>query len=107
MYGDGPKIWSGWSGFEKTDTYYYTDEERQHIRMGPHLFQVSKVRLLLRPLSDMTEEERCEVSTLVPPDESPYWVKNIAEVTKWYLDRGFDLFGLIEAGLAIDKTDRN
>ena len=65
------------------------------------------VKLVLRPLSDMTEEERCEVSTLVPPDESPYWVKNIAEVTKWYLDRGFDLFGLIEAGLAIDKTDRN
>ena len=99
MYGDGPKIWSGWSGFEKTDTYYYTDEERQHIRMGPHLFQVSKVRLLLRPLSDMTDKQK-QRST----DHFGALLLLRPESVRELLTEGFDLFGLIEAGLAIDKA---
>lgn len=73
---------------------------------------------ILRPLSDMTEEEKMEYkakfngmdSTNILPEiragrlinfhlnsKSPYEVI-------YLLSKGFDLFGLIESGLAIDKT---
>lgn len=113
-------------------------------------------RILLRPLSDMTEVERKELWQLVFSqghgknfserakdftgslrfiDEKTYynvpryimmqgverlgiesdgniwadcdlhnWRHNQHETTRWLLSKGFDLFGLIEAGLAIDKT---
>lgn len=83
---------------------------------------------ILRPLSDMTEEEIKEVAWILhrfkPEDvrgkdsvgnikvtnRSPfyYWI-NVrqhlnAECCKYLLSKGFDLFELIESGLAIDKT---
>lgn len=51
------------------------------------------VKPILRPLSDMTEEEDA-----IDCDLSP------AEKFRFRLSKDFDLFGLIEAGLAIDKT---
>lgn len=57
-----------------------------------------EVRLLLRPLSDMTRKEE-----LTHMDNSK-WGPYTAIEFKWLLSEGFDLFGLIEAGLAIDKT---
>lgn len=79
------------------------------IRIGEGLGQTvsklySEVTPILRPLSSMTEEEREDVGNLVGKGEHPLWVKSIATVTKWYLDRGFDIFQLIEQGLAIDST---
>lgn len=75
-------------------------------------------KLVLRPLSDMTEEEARE---LCPNGEYPF-LKYLSEKDEWYtnrihfytaysecyrflLSRGFDLFGLIDAGLAIDVTN--
>ena len=55
-------------------------------------------RLVLRPLSDMTSKEN-----LTHMDNSK-WGPYTAIEFKWLLSEGFDLFGLIEAGLAIDKT---
>jgi hypothetical protein len=65
------------------------------------------VKPILRPLSDITNEEVCEMNELVnkPTNGEPY-----PHTTKWarrvcyMLERHFDLFKLIEAGLAIDKT---
>lgn len=109
-------------------------------------------RLILRPLSDMTEEEVLELCKTASPvifgdyrfakwevERSPHEICHWTVTNKnsidyfnisstdgdvdiyakdgqpdptnidnnyrfWYLKKGFDLFGLIDAGLAIDKT---
>lgn len=57
---------------------------------------------ILRPLSDMTVEE-AEFKTSAAKEGKPTILVN-AEITYFLLKQSFDLFGLIEAGLAIDKT---
>lgn len=75
-----------------------------------HFYKLDQMQLLLRPLSDMTEEEAREyfsVCSLKPGDyigSGPDWIPISARSTHWLISKGFDLFGLIEAGLAIDKT---
>ncbi|MEO7044702.1 MAG: hypothetical protein ABI091_05295 [Ferruginibacter sp.] len=62
---------------------------------------------ILRPLSDMTDDEDCErLNFYYDYDNAKYLDKTIieAEVTKYLLSKHFDIFGLIEAGLAIDAT---
>lgn len=62
---------------------------------------------ILRPLSDMSEEERVtgNVWSCNPQKyrDHPYGFYSPLEF-KYLLSKHFDLFGLIEAGLAIDKT---
>lgn len=58
--------------------------------------------LILRPLSDMTEKESEYLSDAALSGKPTIYVN--AEVTKYLLSKHFDLFGLIEYGLAIDKT---
>lgn len=83
--------------------------------MGPsyHPYDVSDIKPLLRPLSDMTLIEKAEYETLFGhnPNERDEWYTTLLimdigkpEAWAWLLSRGFDLFGLIDAGLAIDKT---
>jgi hypothetical protein len=68
-----------------------------------------KIKPILRPLSDMTEDECDEYNRL---SETCYSVANKlwdqirqeSSITKFLLSKYFDLFSLIEAGLAIDKT---
>lgn len=81
-------------------------------------FASMKGHLLLRPLSDMTEEEQTEVGEIERdvmddfrgqyiPKEQEEWTHNAfpeAAKTFYLLSKGFDLFGLIDSGLAIDKT---
>ncbi len=67
---------------------------------------ISKMKLLLRPLSDMTEEELFEFKKI---DIGKYpkahdLIRCDAERVKYLLSKGFDLFNLIEANLAEDKT---
>jgi hypothetical protein len=66
-----------------------------------YLYKDSFFTLILRPLSDMTDEERAEAFTIKGKNA---FVEFEAETTKFLLSKHFDLFGLIEAGLAIDKT---
>lgn len=69
--------------------------------------RIEDVRPILRPLSDMTEEEVNEADTLQKfqlEDEDEAQVLNYALMTKFLLSKRFDLFGLIESELAIDKT---
>lgn len=90
-----------------------------NIKMEPHLllygniekFKSGQLKLILRPLSDMTEEEDSEVA---------YMLRDGKSITKFYsvfgeyefvngplvaylLKQGFDLFGLINSGLALEK----
>lgn len=69
-------------------------------------YKYSDIKLVLRPLSDMTDEEKneFEVFSFEVMKEDLNQVERNALKTKWYLEKHFDLFGLIEAGLAIDKT---
>lgn len=61
---------------------------------------VPQGKLLLRPLTDMTEDES---DTVLPEawEGKPTIITNAA-MTLWLISKGFDLFGLIESGLAID-----
>lgn len=89
---------------------------------------IERLKPVLRPLSDMTEEESIEIAKIhkydVPDDDgvmeeivSIYGngggilmlgaylpVSHYLEGLLWLLKNHFDLFGLIESGLAIDKT---
>ncbi len=67
-------------------------------------------KLVLRPISDMTAEESKiyhSLNKLYPasPVHSHLMVEHATfETFAWLLKQGFDLFGLIEFGQAIDKT---
>jgi hypothetical protein len=86
---------------------YFTGEEECYA-------VVKDVFPILRPLSDMTEEEMEHVG---PMPHIPLHKEDLnyaiirgtwtPEQTKYLLSRGFDLFGLIDSGLAIDKTKVN
>lgn len=73
--------------------------------------QFKPAKLILRPLSDMTEEEGKEVCRYTRDAQA--FVKFNTAIGKeainattmvYLLSKHFDLFGLIDAGLAIDKT---
>jgi hypothetical protein len=78
---------------------------------------VRDIKPILRPLSDMTEGEMEECGNMIydfSNDEAlakwewKYFETGLdAEQFNWLLSKHFDLFGLIEAGLAIDKTTLN
>lgn len=57
---------------------------------------------ILRPLYDITEDEESETQHLV--NEIGFGYELGAQITVYLLSRQFDLFGWIDAGLAIDKT---
>jgi hypothetical protein len=62
---------------------------------------------ILRPLSDMTEEEKIELKLNMVQATTLNHAPEIMwtfEQMRILLSKCFDLFGLIEAGLAIDKT---
>lgn len=80
-------------------------------------YTCEKFKPILRPLSDMTEGELQECGNLVydfSDDTSGLGLNEhkwedftlllCVEQFHWLLSKHFDLFGLIEAGLAIDKT---
>lgn len=89
----------------------------------------NEIKPILRPLSDMTEEEKLEFQELchlekeslgcitvswdVLTEKIELGTAHLTNVFQWtigvkyLLSKHFDLFGLIEAGLAIDKTTLN
>ena len=64
------------------------------------------VKPILRPLSDMTGEEKENQIWDTIPEYTDFkgLVKHISPVFLWLITKHFDLFGWIEAGLAIRKT---
>jgi hypothetical protein len=103
-------------------------EDRALIEfMGDNWEKFEDFKPILRPLSDMTEEEFREIFNPIQPkdvadedfkDAMQNLIENgidafdfdgmsaqtVFELTRKLLSKHFDLFGLIEAGLAIDKT---
>ncbi len=67
-------------------------------------FDLEQVKPILRPLSDMTEDETNEVQYQVDQIGIGYFPIDHAKLTLFLLSSHFDLFGWINAGLAIDKT---
>lgn len=67
---------------------------------------IRNVKPILRPLSDITEEEaNNEVWDTVPEyTDFSGLVAHVSPAWRFLLSRHFDLFGWIDAGLAIDKT---
>ena len=76
------------------------------------------IKPILRPLSTMTDEEKvevCEIANLMTAehfidavlDGRPYNLRwnTCSELFRYLLSRGFDLFGLINEGLAFDATE--
>ncbi len=62
-------------------------------------------KLVLRHLSDMIEEESGQYWAIIAETNSfHHQIERDSERTRYLLSRGFDLFGLIESGLAIDKA---
>lgn len=104
---------------------HYTHSDNQEVQVtydhGSGFFRIlvpiGQIKLLLRPLSDMTEEE-CEwINNEFGWGISGYLAEGIKagtkysinihssfEITRYLLSKSFDLFGLIDANLAIDKT---
>lgn len=81
-----------------------------------HEFFIEDAKPLLRPLSEMTVNEGRELDNIqrLSKKQGRLLLTNTngweviqsgaPEGFRFLLNRGFDLFGLIEAGLAIDKT---
>ena len=71
----------------------------EHLGFKPYLF----------PLSSMTEEQSMEFALLqVNTHKDGFlYVCDCANMMKWLLKNHFDIYGLIEKGLAIDATDKN
>lgn len=76
--------------------------------IGEEYIPISEIKLLLRPLSSMTEEEMEEFGVLIQHRElcrmDSGWklFKGTPENFRWLLSKGFDLFNLIQEGHAID-----
>lgn len=62
---------------------------------------------ILRSLSDITLEEKREWTSYIKENKTDTAQQRSAEEVKWLLSKHFDLFGLTEAGLAIDKTEKD
>jgi hypothetical protein len=69
-------------------------------------FQNDPDKPLLRLPFDMTKEENREWADLKESlwDGKVLTVTSMGTMLQWLLDRDFDVFGLIDAGLALDKT---
>jgi hypothetical protein len=70
---------------------------------------IRNYKLVLRPLTDMSEEEKNELElyqyeNMQGDNNQP---QRTALVIKWYLERAFDLFHLIENGFAIGKPSKS
>jgi hypothetical protein len=73
-------------------------------------YKYNQVKPILRPLSDMTEEEENMYYSFYHNPFSKNVRQSIlmdSQAIHYLLSKYFDLFGLIEAGLAIDATKQN
>ena len=65
-------------------------------------FHNTPIKFILRPLSDMTDDERSVYLELNTTRENKEQCE--ANYTVYLLSKSFDLFSLIQSGEAIDKT---
>lgn len=93
--------------FENVVEFMYHNFDERSSNFHTFFIREDFIKLILRPLSDMTEEERHVLSMqgMLPGE----WREDIENAlrTKYLLSKGFDLFNLIPEGLAIDRTTLN
>lgn len=105
-------------GIKVPEQETHLEEATIDIRVLHNVTQLyAEVKPILRPLSSMTEEEFKEFDRIITKDFAKMTI--IESVSKegdytrfshtfnssaYLLSKHFDLFGLIEAGLAIDST---
>ncbi len=108
--------------FIEKSNYYFVHEHSIHkgdsILLMPHIIAALDlhgkgvaVKLILRPLSSMTEEDIYEYDEIQAKGESVAdtdtkfgeILVGSPECFLWLLSKHFDIFGLIDAGLAIEK----
>jgi hypothetical protein len=77
----------------------------------PMIEKRNNVQLHLRRLEDMTEEEKKECDKQVHKYDTgngrSHFITDWAYRVDWLLKQHFDLFGLVDAGLAIDAKTIN
>lgn len=87
----------------------FFEEDGVNVSESPAYNKFTQVKPILRPLSSMTQEEADDYNkksaTRFSLDYFRDQVMEEAEVTRYLLSKHFDLFGLIDAGLAIPKPD--
>jgi hypothetical protein len=89
----------------KLVAYNPTMDLREGVDLGNA--EQYKFKPLLRPFSDLTDQERNELARIIEPFDDEITgetLQMMAAITHFLISKGFDLFGLIPAGLAIDKT---
>ena len=79
------------------------------VQLGTFLYRLEHIKPYLFPLSSMTEEQSMEFALLqVNTHKDGFlYVCDCANMMKWLLKNHFDIYGLIEKGLAIDCTNLN
>ena len=79
------------------------------VQLGTFLYRLEHIKPYLFPLSSMTEEQSMEFALLqVNTHKDGFlYVCDCANMMKWLLKNHFDIYGLIEKGLAIDATGLN
>lgn len=91
--------------------YKYRTPDCKDCFTRPQMYQcIGFIKPILRRLEDMTEEENVEIFGSDVHWYKPFDSTDACDVQQWQklLQKSFDLFGLIDAGLAIDaKTIPN
>lgn len=80
-------------------TFEITHDDISYCVTWPSMY-----KLILRKLSDMTEEDRLKYGWTIEETDEGLKVNYPFESFRLLCKDGWDLFGLIPAGLAIDKT---
>ncbi len=92
-----PEVWTKEGNLEPNGIdVFYPDTKKVYA------MNFNQVQLILRPMSDMTESERLNCLRMFD-EQHDTWIGG-AKRTQFLLQQRFDLFGLIEAELAIDAT---
>lgn len=90
----------GWIG--------YTEYTGCGISSASRALHLDKNLPYLRPMSNMTDEERREYDKLIAKciyDPEAYFFENYNRLYDWLLEHHFDYRGLIEEGLAIEAPE--
>jgi hypothetical protein len=80
-----------------------------------HEFYIEEAKLILRPLTDCSIEEAAILDSFKDTDQPGKVIPNnckkvlgirtnTAEAIRFLVSKGFDVFDLIDAGVALDKT---
>jgi hypothetical protein len=83
-------------------------------------FYIEEIKLILRPLESMSVQEKSDYGIMSRPAKAgknilpPFGGRMLNHflnahdpiIVKWLLDKGFDLFGLQAAGIAVYETEK-